>query len=153
MYVKVINGVPKPYTILQLRRDNPNTSFSTKISTQLLAQYGVYKAVEEERPSYNERTQSIAMNNVAFNSNGVWVYGWTIVDKTAEEIAAYDTEQSMSIRSQRDELLASCDWMAIKAFEAGSTLSAEWATYRQALRDVTAQAGFPHDVTFPTKPE
>jgi len=149
MYVKVINGVPKPYTILQLRRDNPNTSFSTKISTQLLAQYGVYKAVEEERPSYNERTQSIAMNNVAFNSNGVWVYGWTIVDKTAEEIAAYDTEQSMSIRAKRDNLLAETDWRA------GSdlTMSDAWKVYRQALRDVTAQTGFPHEVTFPTKPE
>ena len=43
--------------------------------------------------------------------------------------------------------------MAIKAFEGGTTVSADWATYRQALRDVTAQTGFPNDITWPEKPE
>ncbi len=30
---------------------------------------------------------------------------------------------------------------------------AEWAAYRRALLDITAQAGFPHSVVWPTKPE
>ena len=33
------------------------------------------------------------------------------------------------------------------------TMSSDWATYRQALRDVPSQSGFPHDITWPEKPE
>jgi hypothetical protein len=50
---------------------------------------------------------------------------------------------------ERDSLLAATDWMALSDV----TLTADWAAYRQALRDVTAQAGFPHNVTWPSKPE
>ena len=35
----------------------------------------------------------------------------------------------------------------------GGALTGAWSTYRQALRDLTAQPGFPFDVTFPEKPE
>jgi len=50
-------------------------------------------------------------------------------------------------REERNALLAETDWMA------GSdvTMSSAWKTYRQALRDLPAQSGFP-DVDFPTKP-
>ena len=152
MYIKLTNGTPTTYTIGQLRKDNPNTSFPKNIPDELLAEFDVFPATFAEMPTYAERTQTIAQNETATQVNGAWVYGWTVADKTAEEIAAYDTAKGMSIRSQRDELLASCDWMVIKAFEGGTTVSAEWATYRQALRDVTAQDGFPHEITWPNKP-
>jgi cation transporter-like permease len=42
--------------------------------------------------------------------------------------------------------------MISPAFETGSSVSAAWATYRQALRDVPAQAGFPWTITYPDKP-
>ena len=51
------------------------------------------------------------------------------------------------MRTQRNELLAETDWMA----NLDVTMSDEWKTYRQALRDLPAQSGFP-DVDFPTKP-
>lgn len=53
------------------------------------------------------------------------------------------------VRKQRDGLLAETDWMALSDV----TMSAEMATYRQALRDITDQQGFPSSVTWPTKPE
>lgn len=53
------------------------------------------------------------------------------------------------IRSQRNTLLAETDWMALS----DNTLTPEWATYRQALRDITEQAGFPENVTWPTQPQ
>ena len=74
----------------------------------------------------------------------------------AAQEAAYkvqkDTEQAKSVRTSRDALLTECDWVAIRAFETGSSVSAEWATYRQALRDVPDQAGFPWTITYPDKP-
>ena len=153
MYIKLTNGTPTTYTIGQLRKDNPNTSFPKNIPDELLAEFDVYPATVAEVPTFTERTQTITQNETATQVNGAWVYSWTVADKKAEEVTAYDTAKGVSVRSQRDELLASCDWMAIKSFEAGSAVSAEWATYRQALRDVSAQEGFPNTIVWPTQPE
>ena len=51
-------------------------------------------------------------------------------------------------RQQRNQLLAKTDWRA------GSdlTMSQEWIDYRQALRDVPEQDGFPRNITWPTEP-
>jgi len=74
----------------------------------------------------------------------------------AENEAAYkavkDAEQAKSVRSTRDSKLAESDWRVIKAAETATTLDAAWATYRQALRDVTAQSGFPWTITWPDAP-
>jgi len=74
----------------------------------------------------------------------------------AEQETAYkatkDAEQAKSVRSTRDSKLAESDWRVIKAAETATTLDAAWATYRQALRDVTAQSGFPWTITWPDAP-
>ena len=71
----------------------------------------------------------------------------------AENEAAYktmkDAEQAANVRRQRTELLKDCDWTQI----ADSTADkAAWATYRQALRDITAASGFPWTMTWPESP-
>ena len=53
------------------------------------------------------------------------------------------------IRQERDNLIAATDWWAT----ADRTMTAEQTAYRQALRDITDQSGFPTDITWPTKPE
>jgi hypothetical protein len=53
------------------------------------------------------------------------------------------------VRPKRNSLLAETDWWATS----DRTMTAEQTAYRQALRDVTDQAGFPTDITWPTKPE
>lgn len=61
------------------------------------------------------------------------------------------TEQKAEqIRSQRISLLAASDWTQGK--DIPDTISQPWAVYRQQLRDITDQAGFPDTVTWPTKP-
>ena len=63
--------------------------------------------------------------------------------------AAKDAEQAKSVREQRSTKLADCDWTQV----ADSPVDkAVWATYRQALRDITAQSGFPWTVTWPDAP-
>ena len=76
----------------------------------------------------------------------------TAVAQEAAYKAMKDTEQAKSVRASRDTLLAECDWVAIKAFETGTPVSAQWATYRQALRDMPAQDRFPWSVEWPTNP-
>jgi len=61
----------------------------------------------------------------------------------------YEAHLAKVARADRDEKLAKSDWRA----SSDLTLSTEWATYRQALRDIPSQAGFPNTITWPTEPE
>ena len=63
-----------------------------------------------------------------------------------------DAEQAKSIRQSRDEKLKESDWRVIKALEGSQPLDFAWATYRQALRDITIQNGFPWTIDWPTNP-
>ena len=63
--------------------------------------------------------------------------------------AQKDAEQAKSVRATRDAKLAECDWTQVADAPVDKAV---WATYRQALRDVTAQTGFPWTVTWPDKP-
>lgn len=53
------------------------------------------------------------------------------------------------VRKQRDALLAACDWTQVPDAPVDQ---AAWAEYRQALRDVPSQEGFPMQVEWPVKP-
>jgi hypothetical protein len=82
---------------------------------------------------------------------------------TAEEEAARDAEEAawaaaetsrlaLEARKQRDILLASCDWRVTKALEIGVALEPDWASYRQGLRDLPQQPGFPRNIIWPVEP-
>ena len=71
--------------------------------------------------------------------------------RDAEEKAwadAANTRAAVAVREERDALLAATDWMG----NSDVTMSSAWTTYRQALRDITKQEGFPYSVTWPTEP-
>jgi hypothetical protein len=76
----------------------------------------------------------------------------TAAEQEATYKATKDTEQAKSVRQTRDDKLAETDWRVIKAAETATTLNAAWATYRQALRDITSQSGFPWTITWPDAP-
>jgi len=67
----------------------------------------------------------------------------------AEYAAGANDRAAAQVRKERDEKLAATDWRA----SSDLTMSTEWATYRQALRDIPSQTGFPNTITWPTEPE
>ena len=75
---------------------------------------------------------------------------WTQL-KTAEDREAERLEQAAeSVRAERDRLLAASDWTQIAD---APVVSLEWQSYRQALRDVPQQSGFPDSVEWPVAPD
>jgi hypothetical protein len=72
----------------------------------------------------------------------------------AEQEAAYkaqkDAEQAKAMREQRNQKLKDTDWTQVADAPVDK---AAWATHRQALRDITSQAGFPWDINWPAQPE
>ena len=73
----------------------------------------------------------------------------TAAEQEAAYKAAKDAEQAKSIREQRNQKLKDCDWTQVADAPVDK---AAWAVYRQALRDVTSQEGFPWTVTWPEAP-
>ena len=73
----------------------------------------------------------------------------TAAEQEAEYHAIKDAEQSKAVRDSRNVKLSESDWTQLS----DSTANKEaWATYRQALRDITKQSGFPWEVTWPDAP-
>jgi hypothetical protein len=80
---------------------------------------------------------------------GKWYTKHSVADMDDEAIASTDSEQAKSVRQQRTEKLKDSDWTQVADAPVDQ---AAWAAYRQALRDVTAQVGFPWTVDWPTIP-
>ena len=68
--------------------------------------------------------------------------------KEAAYAAKADDRKAEEVRQERNQLIQKSDWMACSDV----TMSDAWKTYRQALRDISAQEEFPDTVTWPTKP-
>lgn len=139
-HLKITNGQPEKYSIGQLRRDNPNTSFPKSPSDILLAEWGVYPYTMQDQPTYDYLTQTLSVAPFV-EVEGTWTQGWVVSNLSVEDAGN-------NIRSQRNNLLSQTDWMALS----DNVMSPAWAEYRQALRDVTAQEGFPFSVVWPVKP-
>lgn len=79
---------------------------------------------------------------------------------SGDQIAAYEPppppsteEQATQARAKRDQLLRESDWVTIRARELDNPVPQAWADYRQALRDVPQQDGFPETISWPAEPE
>lgn len=59
---------------------------------------------------------------------------------------------AQKVRRERDRLLAASDWTQLADAPLSASEKTAWATYRQAQREIPQQAGFPHTVSWPTKP-
>ena len=156
LLVKTSNGQVEqfPYTLGDLRRDNPQTSFPKKIGDAILASHGIYHVMPETQPEHDPLVQAVVRdpephnNETAVNEEtgetyrtGRWVIGYTAENKPLDQAQT-------AVRNQRERLLSDTDWMALS----DNTMTPEWASYRQALRDITDQTGFPYSVIWPTKP-
>jgi len=139
------------------------TICSLPITTELLNQYGADPVLEGPQATGGDQYQYSQYAGVE-QIDGKWytkyILGPVFVDtpeKTAaEQEAEYkavkDAEQAKNVRQTRDDKLKECDWRVIKALENNISQNFPWAAYRQALRDVPTQVGFPWTVTWPDMP-
>ena len=132
----------------ELRLENSNVSFPKVWNEGVYEQLGVDPVLPTSAPDPSGPYKKVALNGAEQNSDGNWVEAWVEQDMTDEEKAAYDQQKADAERRTRDGLLASTDYLAL----VDATLTDAMRTYRQALRDVPQQEGFPNTITWPTKP-
>ena len=142
MFVKVDdkdNVLKYPYSFGNLRMDFPNVSFPADVNDESINQLYVYRVQQTERPVYDD-TVSTLIDSVEL-VNEKWIQKW-IVENLSEELAI------LNVRRKRNRLLSDTDFLALS----DGVLTEEWAAYRQALREVPQQTGFPFEVVWPVKP-
>jgi hypothetical protein len=85
MYIKLNNGVVEkyPYSISELRKDNPQVSFPSDVPESLLAEYGVYSVEPTEKPAND--ISKLVMETSPELINGVWKQVWEITNLPSEK--------------------------------------------------------------------
>ena len=148
----------------ELRRDNPNMSMPRVWNSNVHDALNVDPVLAGTKPTEGIGAyQTVRRNGVEQDSNGNWVEAWEIVDMfsddpelgtKAEQEAVYqqqlDEDAAQRNRNERDRLIAETDWWAMS----DRTMTVEQTAYRQALRDITTHANWPHleEADWPTKP-
>lgn len=138
-----------PYTLTDLRRDNPRTSFPKNISTETAATFGCVPVTPASAPAA-DHTKNFVRS--AQQVDGAWQEQWVESDATADEITERLTAKSAEVRNQRNQLLSDSDWTQIPDSPLSESDKTAWATYRQQLRDLSAASGFPYTMTWPAEP-
>ena len=148
-YVQVRNGVFERHVIdtEPTQWDENNYCLARKLSPDRAAMLGVYKLKIVTPPYFDIATQKLVEKDAVL-IDGQWTQVYAVEDMTEEEAQARYEEWATKARNLRDVWLAETDWTALS----DRTMSPEMADYRQALRDITDQEGFPYDVTWPEKP-
>lgn len=71
---------------------------------------------------------------------------------TAEELNQIANQKAQEVREERNRLLTASDWTQLNDTPLDNTAKVAWTSYRQALRDIPSQSGFPQNVVWPVKP-
>ena len=149
MYLKLENGnIRYPYTLSELKSENPNTSFPAVLTNEVLESFDVYYV---EATEYDADYTKNIEEGTPILSDSSYIQVWNITDATEEEISAKLEEKWVEVRIMRDALLAQSDWTQFQDSPLSGTTLVEWQTYRQSLRDITSQPN-PYNLSWPAKP-
>lgn len=153
--------------ITEIRQEFPSVGFS-ELNDEVLRFLKLYPLELGARPTFDSSLQKPQIGSpvesiigVDENGNNVYSYSinWVLVDLTDEEKAAQQEHIARqrnysitSLRKNRNILIERSDWTQLPDAPLTTEQKAAWATYRQQLRDLTTQEGFPDNVTWPTAP-
>lgn len=151
LFIQLQDGQPIGYPIAEdnFRQLFPYTSFPTYFTADTVENlgYGIYDF--SNAPDVGRYEKAVEVAPVQ-NEYGIWRQAYAIEPMDDAEKQQADSYQAASVRAERNRRLADTDWMVVKALEAGQPQDFSVATYRQELRDIPSQPGFPWDIIWPT---
>jgi len=146
-YINTVSG-EYPITEEFIRAEHPNTSF-----TKPFVPLAPYASVAETlKPEYDHMTHKLVEVAPVQTDNG-YVRQWLIENLFADVIEKNQKEalelRAAQVRDDRNSLLSQSDWTQVADAPVDKQA---WADYRQALREIPDQAGFPWNVVWPEQP-
>ena len=140
-----------PYTFQELCQDNPDTSFIRNMSEEDLREWNVFQIEEQTPPPIDAATESLEQGTPIF-VDGKWKQTWIVVEVDSEEIERRYQAQSILIRSRRNSALDGTDYTQMPDYPGSESERNFWVSFRQSLRDIPSQPGFPWQVEWPEIP-
>lgn len=102
--LKIIdNQIIYPYSIAQLRKDNPQVSFPKEMPEERLAEWNVFPVKSSEIPEYDEETHTVEEGEPEL-VEGEWTQVWNVRELTEDELKARVPE-SISRRQAKQLLI------------------------------------------------
>lgn len=150
MHIKLTDNRPEIYSVARLRRDTPGKSIPD--TPEVLASYGVYPYTVAEEPDHDPATQVIEPGEFAETESG-WVRGWTVREKTVEELAEALAQHAQSVKAECGRrILAVCNEAAQTNIAQAGILYAAMRLNGMSDADALAHAGLIHgDLTRATE--
>jgi hypothetical protein len=140
-----------PYSILDLIKDNPTVSFHDNMNSEELEPWSVFKVEEQTPPPIDDATESLEQGTPTF-VDGKWKQNWIVVKADSEEIERRYKAQSTLIRTQRNSTLDATDYTQMPDYQCSESERNFWISFRQSLRDIPSQPGFPWQIEWPEIP-
>lgn len=137
-----------PVGVGELRQRFPSTSFPSNLENVDLGAFGAVVVQQTPQPAVDASLEQLR-EGAPEQVDGAWRQTWVVTALSAEQLAAKAEQLASAVRDERDKLLAETDYTQLADSPVDKNA---WAAYRQALRDVPIQAGFPSDVQWPTRP-
>lgn len=131
----------------EFRAMQPNTSFPPILTVDILDAFGADAVMNGPTPTA-DRYQTIVRDGIQ-EINGKWFTKFIAVDMPQEAKDALDISHAAIQRSERNRRLAETDWTQVEDAPVDKTA---WAAYRQQLRELPNQQGFPWEVDWPVPP-
>lgn len=147
-----VQSPPLLYTNMQAITPNAVLSNERAIPEEVEQHgYGVFEWAWAPEVPHTQTAESVGVTR---HSDGIFRPTFNIRSATVDEIAERTLQAAINARAKRNRHLTNSDITQLpNATEQMKAKVAEWETYRQALRNISEQAGFPFDIQWPTKPE
>ena len=152
-FLLVENGVVAEYplTSTAIFERFSSTSFPTPLEDQDLSAFDVFGVNEKRPPSFHRGTHRVEEGTPVLE-NGEWVQSWNLIELTDQEKQVFFEAEAFNVRKERSNRLAECDWTQLTDQPLSDADQAAWRSYRQELRDLPEQAGFPWEIIWPEEP-
>lgn len=135
IYVLAPQGVVQtyPYSVLQLRKDHPDTSFPRTPSSSLLAQYDVFSVIDTHPPEFDPLTETLT-EGTPEQINGAWRRVWHVTQAAPEEVEQrLEARRAEAARSRADAYRNEADLLFFKAQRGEATME-EWLSLVEDIR-------------------
>ena len=145
--------VKYPYTLVDLRQDNPNVSFPRNPADAMLVSFNVYQVVETGVPAYNPLSEDLnEVTPVSLNGGLTWIQAWEVTQVDAAEAQARYDAAMAATAAEANRRLQDAEQYYFDALSAGYGFSTEMEAYISVLNNPSILAGYPLDIAWPNVP-
>lgn len=154
MFIQLENDSPIGYAVTE---DNIRLLFPDKFPVSHVFTpgdveplgFGMYEFTQVPTPDYPFKAVEVTPVK---REDGIYYQTWDIVELTSDEKLQATINRAETIRGERDYRLFRSDWTQMPDVQLNDEQKAAWLVYRQYLRDVPDQSGFPWNVIWPAQP-